>query len=106
MTRLQIAENFLHDVAKNEMSPQSREDFAFNAGYLFALEAVPASLTEKLEHPSRFALSAAARYLGLNVTVIEPALTFIQIQYSPARDGRNVQALLDWALVMKKAVSK
>ena len=47
MKRLQIAEDFLYDAVNNEMSSRSREDCAFNAGYLFALEAVPASFTQK-----------------------------------------------------------
>jgi hypothetical protein len=50
MTRLQIAEIFLNDAVNNEMSSISREDCAFNAGYLFALEAIPSSFTGKLEH--------------------------------------------------------
>lgn len=106
MTRLQIAENFLHDAVHNEMSARSREDCAFNAGYLFALEAVPATFTEKLEHPSRFAVRAAARCLGLNMKVMEPAFKFIREQYSLRRDGSQVDALLAWALLMKKSVSK
>lgn len=106
MTRLEIAENFLHDAINNEMSPRSREDCAFNAGYLFALEAVPASFTEKLEHPSRFAVRAAARCLGLRMTVMEPAFSFIREQYSPARDGSQADALMAWAQLMKNAVSK
>ena len=106
MTRLQIAENFLHDAANDEMSPMSREDCAFNAGYLFALEAIPSNFTEKQQHPCPRGIKAAARCLGLDIAAMEPALTFIQIQYSPAREGRNVQALVDWALLMKKAVSK
>ena len=104
--RLQIAENFLQDAVNNEMSLRSREDCAFNAGYLCALEAIPSSFSERLEHPSRLALRAAARCLGLDMAVMEPALTFIREQYSPTRDGRNVEALLAWALLMKKAVSK
>lgn len=106
MTRLQIAENFLDDAVNNEMSPRSREDCAFNAGYLFALEAIPSSFTGKLEHPSDLVITVAARYLCLDMAVMEPALTFIQMQHSPARDGLNVEALLAWALLMKKAVSK
>jgi len=106
MTRLQIAENFLHDAANDEMSPMSREDCAFNAGYLFALEAIPSSFTGKLEHPNSLVITVAARYLCLDMAAMETALMFIREQYSPARDGRNVETLLDWALRMKKAVSK
>lgn len=106
MTRLEIAENFLHDAVHNEMSARSREDCAFNAGYLFALEAVPASFTEKLEHPGRLAIRAAARCLCLNMKVMEPAFKFIPEQYSPARDCSHIEALLAWALLMKNAVSK
>ncbi len=106
MTRLEIAENFLHDAVHNEMSERSREGCAFNAGYLFALEAVPASFTEKLEHPSRFAVKAAARCLGLNMKIMEPAFKFIREQYSPVRDSSQVEALMAWAQLMKKAVSK
>lgn len=51
MTRLQIAENFLHDAFNNNMSARSRKDCAFNACYLFALEAVPVSFVEKQKHP-------------------------------------------------------
>ena len=106
MTRLQIAENFLHDAVHYEMSPRSREDCAFNAGYLFALEAVPASFTEKQQHPCPRVIKAAARCLGLDIAVMKPALTFIREQYSLERDGHNVDALLAWALLMKKAVIK
>ncbi|ABM39900.1 hypothetical protein [Polaromonas naphthalenivorans] len=106
MTRIQIAENFLHDAVNNEMSPQSREDCAFNAGYLFALEAIPSSFTGKLEHPNVLVITVAARYLCLDMAVMEPAFKFIREQYSLGRDGRNVDALMAWALLMKKAVSK
>ena len=106
MTRLQIAEDFLHDAINNEMSPRSREDCAFNAGYLFALEAVPASFTEKQQHPCPRVIKAAARCLGLDIAVMEPALTFIREQYSLGRDGIEVEALMAWALLMKKAVSR
>ena len=106
MTRLEIAENFLHDAVNNEMSPRSREDCAFNAGYLFALEVVPASFTEKQQHPCPRVIKAAARCLSLDIAVMEPALTFIREQYSLERDSHNVDALLTWALLMKKAVIK
>ena len=106
MTRLQIAEDFLHNAINNEMSPRSREDCAFNAGYLFALEAVPASFTEKQQHPCPMVIKAAARCLGLDIAVMEPALTFIREQYSLGRDGIEVEALMAWALLMKKAVSR
>ena len=95
MTRLQIAEDFLHDAINNEMSPRSCEDCAFNAGYLFALEAVPASFTEKQQHPCPRVIKAAARCLGLDIAVMEPALTFIREQYSLERDGIEVEALLN-----------
>ena len=106
MTRLEIAENFLHDAINNDMSPRSREDCAFNAGYLFALEAIPSSFTGKLEHPNDFVITVAARYLCLDIAVMEPAMTFIREQYSLERDGIAVEALLAWALLMKKAVTK
>ena len=106
MTRLEIAENFLHDAVHNEMSPRSREDCAFNAGYLFALEAIPSSFTGKLEHPNDLVITVAARYLRLDMDVMEPALTFIREQYSLERDGSQVEALLTWALLMNKAVIK
>ena len=106
MTRLEIAENFLHDAINNDMSPRSREDCAFNAGYLFALEAIPSSFTGKLEHPKNFVITVAARYLCLDIAVMEPAMTFIREQYSLERDGIAVEALLAWALLMKKAVTK
>ena len=106
MTRLQIAENFLHDAVHHEMSLQSREDCAFNAGYLFALEAIPFSFTGKLEHPNDLVITVAARYLRLDMGVMEPALNFIREQYSFERDGHNVDSLLTWALLMKKAVIK
>jgi hypothetical protein len=106
MTRLQIAENFFNDAFNNEMSARSREDCAFNAGYLFALEAVPASFVEKQQHPCQRVVRAAARCLALDVAVMESALNFIREQYSPGRDGHHVEALLAWALAMKKAVNK
>ena len=106
MTRLEIAENFLHDAINNDMSPRSREDCAFNAGYLFALEAIPSSFTGKLEHPNDFVITVAARYLCLDIAVMAPAMTFIREQYSLERDGIAVEALLAWALLMKKAVTK
>lgn len=106
MNRLEIAQNFLCDAVNHEMSPMSREDCAFSAGYLFALEAIPSSFTGKLEHPSHLVITVAARYLGLDMAVMEPALMFIPEQYSPARDGRKAESLLAWALLMKKAVSK
>lgn len=104
--RLQIAENLLKDAVSNKLSPMSREDCAFNAGYLFALEAIPSSFTGKLEHPSHLVITVAARNLGLDMSAMEPALNFIQMQYSPGRDGRNTEALMAWALVMKVAVKK
>lgn len=106
MTRLQIAEDFLYDAVNNEMSLRSREDCVFNAGYLFALEAVPSSFTEKQQHPCPRVIKAAARCLGLDIAVMEPALTFIREQYSLGRDGIEVEALMAWALLMKKAVSR
>ena len=106
MTRLQIAEDFLHDATNNEMSPRSREDCAFNAGYLFALQAIPSSFTGKLEHPNDLVITVAARFLCLDMAVMTPALTFIREQYLLERDGHNVDALLTWALLMKKAVIK
>ena len=106
MTRFEIAENFLHDAVHGEMSPRSREDCAFNAGYLYALEAIPSSFTGKLEHPNDFVITVAARYLCLDIAVMEPAMTFIREQYSLERDGIAVEALLAWALLMKKAVTK
>ena len=106
MTRLQIAEDFLYDAVNNEMSLRSREDCAFHAGCLFALEAVPANFTEKQQHPCPRVVRAAARCLGLDIAVMEPALTFIREQYSLERDGIEVEALLAWALLMKKAVSR
>ncbi len=106
MTRLQISENYLNDAAHNEMSARSREDCAFNAGYLFALEAIPSSFTGKLEHPSDLVITVAARYLCLDMAVMAPALTFIREQYSLGRDGSQVDALMAWALLMKKAAIK
>ena len=106
MTRLEIAENFLHDAVYNEMSARSREGCAFNAGYLFALEAIPSSFTGKLEHPNDLVITLAARYLCVEIAVMEPALTFIREQYSLGRDSSQVEALLAWALLMKKAVTK
>ena len=106
MTRLEIAENFLHDAINNDMSPRSREDCAFNAGYLFALEAIPSSFTGKFEHLNDFGITVAARYLCLDIAVMAPALTFIREQYSLGRDGSQVEALVSWALLMKKAVIK
>ena len=106
MTRLQIAENFLYDAVNNEMSSRSREDVAFNAGYLFALEALPASFTEKQQHQCPRFIRAAARCLCLEIAVMEPALTFIREQYSLERDGIEVEALLTWALLIKMAASK
>ena len=106
MTRLEIAENFLHDAINNDMSPRSCEDCAFNAGYLFALEAIPSSFTGKLEHPNDLVITVAARYLCLDIAVMAPALTFIREQYSLGRDGSQVEALVSWVLLMKKAVIK
>lgn len=106
MTRLKIADKFLHDAVHNEMSPRSREDCAFNTGYLFALEAVPASFTDKQQHPCPKVIKAAARCLGLDIAVMAPALTFIREQYLLERDGHNVDALLAWAQLMKKAFIK
>ena len=106
MTRLEIAENFLHDAINNDMSPRSREDCAFNAGYLFALEAIPSSFTGKLEHPKNFVITVAARYLCLDIAVMKPAMTFIREQYSLERDGIAVEALVSWALLIKNAVIK
>lgn len=106
MTRLEIAENFLHDAVYNEMSARSREGCAFNAGYLFALEAIPSSFTGKLEHPNDLVITVAARYLCVDMGVMESALTFIREQYSLGRDGIGVEALMAWALLMKKAVSR
>lgn len=105
MNRLQIAEDFLYDAVNNEMSSHSREDVAFNAGYLFALEALPSSFTGKLEHPSDLVITVAARYLCVDIAVMQPALTFIREQYSLERDGHNVDALLTWALLMKRRSS-
>lgn len=106
MKRLQTAQNYLCDAANHELSPMSREDCAFSAGYLLALEAIPASFTEKQQHPCPRVIKAAARCLGLDIAVMAPALTFILEQYSPARDGRNIEGLLAWAMLMKKAVDK
>jgi hypothetical protein len=80
MTRLQIAEDFLNDAVHNEMSARSREDCAFNAGYLFALEAIPSSFTGKLEHPSDLVITVAARNLRRDIAVVALALTFIREQ--------------------------
>ena len=41
--RLQIAERFLKYAVVNQMWPMSREYCAFTAGYMYALEAGPAS---------------------------------------------------------------
>ena len=106
MTRLEIAENFLHDAVNNKMSPRSREDCAFNAGYLFALEAIPSSFTGKLEHPNDLVITVAARYLCVDIAVMAPALTFIREQDSFGRDGSQVEALVSWVLLVKKAVIK
>lgn len=106
MKRLQTAQNYLCDAANHELSPMSREDCAFSAGYLLALAAIPASFTEKQQHPCPRVIKAAARCLGLDMTAMELALTFIREQYSPARDGRNIEGLLAWAMLMKKAVEK
>lgn len=106
MTRLEIAENYLYDAVNNEMSSRSREDVAFNAGYLFVLEAIPSGFTGKLEHPNDLVITVAARYLRVDIAVMEPALTFIRKQYSLERDGSQVEALMAWALLMKKAVIK
>ena len=100
-----MAEDFPHDATNHEMSSRSREDCAFNAGYLFALEVIPSSFTGKLEHPNDLVITVAARYLRLDRGVMEPALTFIREQYSLERDGHNVDALLTWALLMKRRSS-
>lgn len=104
--RQQIAENFLKDAVSNQMSPLSCEDCAFNAGYMYALEAVPASFTEKQQHPCQGVVRAAARCLAHNIAVMEPALNFLREQYSPGRDGRHVEALFAWALFMKKVANQ
>lgn len=102
-SRIRIAEGFLQDAMLEQNSMATREDCAFDAGYLYALEVVPSGYTQLFVHPSHGVLTAAARCPALDVAAMKPALDFIDQRYSLGRDGGHFEKLYGWALLMKKA---
>lgn len=103
-SRIRIAEGFLQDAMLEQNSMATREDCAFDAGYLYALEVVPSGYTQLFVHPSHGVLTAAARCPALNVAAMKPALDFIDQRYALGRDGSHFEMLYGWALLMKRAV--
>ena len=102
--RVRMAEGFLRDAMREQNSTATREDCAFDAGYMFALEVVPAGVINTVDHPNHEVLSAAARCLALDAAAMSSASNFIDQRYAPGRDDRHLEALHAWALLMKNAV--
>lgn len=101
----QLAEDFLRDAMRTGTSALSREDLAFEAGYLWALRVLGVEQAKGYQHPDPQALKDAAEKLGWPDGAMELALRFLVERYEPGRDGAQADELLRWARRMQDAAS-
>lgn len=102
---LLVAGDLLRDALRGTLSASSREDCAFDAGYLYALAAIGVEAAQAVAHPHPDALLAAARALGWPNKAMDPAISHLKRRYSPRRDGSKAEPLLRWAFQMQKAAA-
>lgn len=98
-----MADGWLREAQRDELSPRIRADAAFDAAYMYC-RIVLAGADEKLEHPNQEVLTGAARRLGWSPEVMATAMQYLEEWYSPLRGDNRYDALLALALRLKPAV--
>lgn len=101
----QLSQDYLRDAEGGQVSALSKEDLAFEAGYLFALTVLGVHQAKKYSHPGTKTLQAAASKLGWPLDAMNVATDFLHQRYEPNRDGSRAVALLGWAHRMQAAAS-
>lgn len=99
-----MADSWLKEARREELSPRIRADAAFDAAYMYCRVAM-AGADEKLEHPHYGVLTGAAERLGWSPDVMTKAMQYLENWYSPLRsDGAPYNKLLAIALRLQAAV--
>ena len=73
----------MQDAQREANHWRSRADFAFEAGYLYALSAL-SEQADGYEHPDARVLHAAAEQRGLTAEQIRPAVEYLEHRYDSA----------------------
>lgn len=98
-----MADGWLQEAQREELSLRIRADAAFDAGYMYCRVAM-AGTDEKLEHPHREVLTGAAERLGWSPEVMALALQYLEEWYAPSRGDDRLDELLALALRLKASV--
>ena len=98
-----MANRWLQEARREELSPQIRADAAFDASYMYCRVAM-AGADEKLEHPHREVLTGAATRLGWSPEAMMLALQYLEGWYAPFRGDDQLDEILDLAFRLKAAV--
>ena len=98
-----MADGWLQEAQREELSLRIRADAAFDAGYMYCRVAM-AGTDEKLEHPHREVLTGAAEMLGWSPEVMALALQYLEEWYAPSRGDDRLDELLALALRLKASV--
>lgn len=98
-----MADGWLEEAQREELSLRIRADAAFDASYMYCRVAM-AGMDEKLEHPHREVLTGAANRLGWTPETMALALQYLEEWYAPLRGDNRLDELLVLALRLKAAV--
>jgi len=99
-----MANNWLNEAQRAELSPRIRANAAFDATYMYC-RVVLAGTDEKLEHPHQEVLIGAAERLGWSPHVMTTATLHLDEWYVPFRGESRYDELLALALRFKAVVS-
>lgn len=101
----QLSDDYLRDVEAGRVSALSKEDLAFEAGYLSALVVIGVEQAKAYRHPDARALQDAAATLQWPAETMNLAVGFLEQRYTRLRDGGQADALLAWAHSVRNAAS-
>ena len=83
----QLSEDYFRDADRGQISSLSREDVAFEAGYLSALAVLGVEQAKGYQHPDPRALQDTAKKLEWPNAAMDIAIRFLAQRYESNRDG-------------------
>lgn len=98
--RLQMVEAFMQDTMREENSASTRENCAFDSGYIYLLVALDAP--DKGTHSAIEAIQNGTRQLDVGKEKMALALELLNRQCAPEGVGGLLTGLLEWAQNMQR----
>ncbi|MDR3453165.1 MAG: hypothetical protein P4L96_10230 [Rhodoferax sp.] len=102
----QLSDDYFRDADRGQVSSLSKEDLAFEAGYLSALVVLGVEQSRIYLHPDPRALQDAAEKLRWPTETMDLAIRSLAQRYESNRDGAQADALLAWARTVQDAASE